>query len=55
MSVGEINNVQPYDFATMYPTKGGVNDARMGSTNRHWHCTTCEGSAIDCPGHFGHI
>ncbi len=27
----------------------------MGSTNRSWNCTTCEGSSIDCPGHFGHI
>jgi DNA-directed RNA polymerase II subunit RPB1 len=40
---------------SMYPTKGGINDARMGSTNRRWNCLTCQGSAIDCQGHFGHM
>jgi DNA-directed RNA polymerase beta' subunit len=53
--VAEITNIQPYEMHSMYPTKGGINDARMGSTNRRWNCLTCQGSAIDCQGHFGHM
>ena len=34
---------------------GSVYDPRMGTTDRKKLCDTCGQSAIECPGHFGHI
>lgn len=36
------------------PKKGGLSDARLGTSTNDTNCVTC-GLNIDCPGHFGHI
>jgi len=42
-------------FERGVPKAGGVLDPRLGAIDRNFPCATCEGSSIDCPGHFGHI
>ncbi|KAK4532844.1 hypothetical protein CCYA_CCYA14G3701 [Cyanidiococcus yangmingshanensis] len=42
-------------FERGVPKAGGVMDPRLGAIDRNFPCATCEGSSIDCPGHFGHI
>lgn len=37
------------------PTKGGINDLRMGTVDKNFNCDTCKSSFADCSGHFGHI
>lgn len=34
---------------------GGLNDPRMGTTDRNFKCQTCGEGMAECPGHFGHI
>ena len=52
-SVVEVTNNVMYTRGV--PSVGGVNDLRMGTTDRKLRCGTC-GNAVDrCPGHMGHI
>jgi DNA-directed RNA polymerase II subunit RPB1 len=37
------------------PTRGGINDLRMGTVDKNFNCETCKSSFADCCGHFGHI
>lgn len=37
------------------PKHGGLNDLRMGSTDKNMLCKTCKQNSDKCPGHFGHI
>ena len=37
------------------PTEGGINDLRMGTTDKRLRCATCKCNMSDCPGHFGFI
>ena len=37
------------------PCVNGLNDLRMGSTDRHLRCETCDANAGECLGHPGHI
>ncbi|OWB54506.1 hypothetical protein B5S28_g355 [[Candida] boidinii] len=43
------------DPTTMKPREGGLNDPRLGSTDRNFRCQTCSEDMQECPGHFGHI
>jgi DNA-directed RNA polymerase II subunit RPB1 len=54
-SVVQIRNERIYEQGWLFPTLEGVNDPRMGTTERDRLCLTCKGSNVDCPGHFGHI
>ena len=55
MSVCEVTNKISFDDKG-HPTVGGINDLRMGSTDRVLKCATCHcQNNDDCPGHFGHI
>ena len=54
MAVCEITNPRSFeDNGT--PTEGGINDLRMGTTDKKLRCATCKCNFIDCPGHFGYI
>ena len=37
------------------PTKGGINDLRMGTVDKQLLCQTCNCNFENCPGHLGHI
>ena len=37
------------------PTRRGLCDRRMGTTDRDARCDTCGCDSIECPGHFGSI
>ena len=49
-----INNARSFD-ENGEPTEYGINDLRMGTTDRKLHCKTCNCDTKNCPGHFGHI
>ena len=55
MSVCEITNKISFDEKGV-PNPNGINDLRMGSTDKVLRCQTCHcKNNDDCPGHFGHI
>lgn len=54
MSCRKIANAETFD-ALLHPTAGGLYDPTLGPTDQQEHCSTCGLSAIQCPGHFGHI
>jgi DNA-directed RNA polymerase II subunit RPB1 len=37
------------------PREQGLNDPKLGSIDRQYHCATCGENMSECPGHFGHI
>ena len=42
-------------YDNMEPKKGGLIDARLGTTNNSLDCATCGMDTTNCVGHFGHI
>ena len=52
-SVAKIEVPELYEH--MRPKQGGLNDLRMGTTDRAERCTTDGASTVDSPGYFGHI
>ena len=52
-SVVKVEHNDIYDKG--FPKYGGLSDLRMGTTDRQYHCMTCKGDIVSCPGHFGHI
>ena len=54
MAVCEINNPRSFE-ENGNPTEGGINDLRMGTTDKKLRCSTCKCNFSDCPGHFGYI
>lgn len=48
MSVCKIDNPKKSGYGSVY-------DPRMGNTDSHQNCETCNESALICTGHFGHI
>lgn len=54
MSVAAIDSEQLLD-GHQQPQAGGIEDPRLGTTDRDAPCGTCGCSYIECPGHFGHI
>jgi DNA-directed RNA polymerase II subunit RPB1 len=47
-----INIPETYD--SHEPKRGGLIDARLGTTDYQVNCATCGLNSTDCPGHFGH-
>ena len=43
------------DEQKLRPRDRGLNDPRLGTTNRSLKCATCDEAMAECPGHFGHI
>uniref|UniRef100_A0A6C0F607 DNA-directed RNA polymerase II subunit RPB1 n=1 Tax=viral metagenome TaxID=1070528 RepID=A0A6C0F607_9ZZZZ len=37
------------------PKHNGLADLRLGTIDRQFRCHTCKCSAVECPGHYGHI
>ena len=54
MAVCEITNPRSFED-NGNPTEGGINDLRMGTTDKKLRCATCKCNFNDCPGHFGFI
>ena len=54
MAVCEITNPRSFEDNGI-PTEGGINDLRMGTTDKKLRCATCKCNFNDCPGHFGYI
>lgn len=52
-SVVEVNNMTVYSRGR--PAVGGINDLRMGTTDRTLLCGTCGNGLELCCGHIGHI
>lgn len=48
MSVCKIDNPKKSGYGSVY-------DPRMGNTDSHQNCETCNESALVCTGHFGHV
>ena len=53
LSVVHVTETSPY--MRNFPRANGVNDLRMGTTDRRFHCSTCKNDIIKCSGHMGHI
>lgn len=49
----KVEHAELYDKGR--PKPGGLNDLRMGTTDRHLLCETDQATATDSPGYFGHI
>ena len=55
MAACEITSKRSFDEYGR-PITGGINDLRMGSTDKAFKCQTCHcKNNDDCPGHFGLI
>ena len=54
-SVAKVEHPEVIDEATHKLKVGGLNDPRMGTTDRNFKCQTCGEGMSECPGHFGHI
>ena len=54
MAVCKITNTRSFED-NGNPTEGGINDLRMGTTDKKLRCATCKCNFNDCPGHFGYI
>lgn len=55
MSVTHPPIVHPELMEGGKPKRQGLMDPRQGPPDRNSKCSTCAGSYIECPGHFGHI
>jgi DNA-directed RNA polymerase II subunit RPB1 len=56
MSVVQVKYPESYEAGgTLRVKSEGLLDKRMGTTDKRDRCETCDGSMIECPGHFGHI
>ncbi|KAK3723137.1 DNA-directed RNA polymerase II core subunit rpo21 [Vermiconidia calcicola] len=55
MSVCHIEYPETMDEQRQRPREKGLNDPKLGTTDRGYRCATCEESMAECPGHFGHI
>ena len=53
MSVVKVEYPETYENDK--PKVGGLNDTRLGTTDRNFKCATCDEGMSECPGHFGHI
>ena len=48
MSVVEVNNEKIY-YDNGIPTDNGINDPRMGTTDKAMTCSTCQGGKLIFP------
>lgn len=53
MSVCKIEYSEAHEKGK--PKSGGVNDIRMGTTDRQLKCPTDSANMVDCPGYFGRV
>ena len=53
MSVCHVNKAALY--VRHLPVRGGLNDLRMGTSDRRLPCATCRADVLDCVGPVGHI
>ncbi|MGC8850415.1 MAG: DNA-directed RNA polymerase subunit A', partial [Candidatus Bathyarchaeia archaeon] len=54
MSVVEVQTADTYDEDGV-PIPSGLMDGRLGTLEPRQKCKTCGNTAVNCPGHFGHI
>ena len=52
-SVVEVNKTTLY--VRQLPASNGLNDLRMGTSDRRLPCGTCKNDILNCPGHEGHM
>ena len=53
---GSVVHVQyPETVESGIPKENGLIDLRMGTTEKSYLCQTCNSSAYECAGHYGHI
>lgn len=45
---------KPESYENGEPKRGGLNDTRLGTTDKSIYCSYCGLNDIECPGHFGH-
>ncbi|CAA9967014.1 hypothetical protein PTNB73_09879 [Pyrenophora teres f. teres] len=55
MSVVHIIYPETMDEQKQKPREQGLNDPKLGTIDRMYHCSTCKEDIQVCPGHFGHI
>jgi len=55
MSVVHILYPETMDEQKQKPREQGLNDPKLGTIDRMYHCSTCKEDIQTCPGHFGHI
>lgn len=55
MSVCHIEYPETMDEVRHRPREKGLNDPKLGTTDRGTFCGTCGEKQEFCPGHFGHI
>ena len=55
MSVCHIEYPETMDEQRQRPRERGLNDPKLGTTDRGYRCATCDEAMAECPGHFGHI
>lgn len=53
LSVVQVRDTSLY--MKNFPRPHGVNDTRMGTTDRRFNCSTCKNDMLLCVGHIGHI
>lgn len=55
-ALGKDRGIEIADlYESLEPKKGGLIDARLGTTSKHQDCATCGLNDKFCVGHFGHI
>ena len=50
-----VQVVRPTLYVRQLPASGGLNDLRMGTSDRRLPCGTCKNDVLSCVGHPGHI
>jgi DNA-directed RNA polymerase II subunit RPB1 len=55
MSVCHIEYPETMDEQRQRPRERGLNDPKLGTTDRGYRCGTCDEAMAECVGHFGHI
>lgn len=54
-NIGEVEVTHSSMYQASLPKDNGMNDVRMGTTDKRYRCGTCRNNLIDCPGHTGYI
>lgn len=50
-----VHVTKPTLYQRQLPLPGGLNDLRMGTSDRRLPCGTCKNDVLNCVGHAGHI
>lgn len=54
-AIGEVEVRHSSMYQGGLPKSNGLNDVRMGTTDKRYRCGTCREDLISCPGHTGYI